>query len=304
MTRARQVLHLYVKPRGQKINGELRKLSKSLASVVREALCDLAVEENPLGGEVLYEAGTSGWAGAKGEVREAVERSEVLHLSLPKKGEQPRRSWLAIHPSGLEGGGRVRGTDLLNLQGAAARERGSLVHNWLEMVGFVDEPASLPDDEALLDAAQQRMPEISRMQAQAELASLHETLAKPAVCGALSRNGADALWVERQFVIRRTGKLMRGTFDRVAVHHDAQGKPNGATLIDFKTDRLADAAVRDEAVQRYIPQLQAYRGVLAQVLGIQEPAITTRLIFLESGDVMDVALDEVEQAAAQDLCKR
>ncbi|MFW6058868.1 MAG: UvrD-helicase domain-containing protein [Phycisphaeraceae bacterium] len=289
MTRAKQALHMYVKPRRLNKNGKFGKLSKSLASVVREALRDPNVAEDPAGGEVLYERGAPDWAGPMdATAREVEHEPEVLALHLARPGAEARRSWLTVSPSSLEAAGRVGGADLLDLKGAAARQRGTLIHTWLEMIGFWGEDGALPDDDALVDAARQRMPEVSRREVQSELASLHVMLAHEAVRDALRRHGADTLWREREFVVRHEGKLLRGTFDRVAVRHDAKGEVVEATLIDFKTDDVRDEAARDAAVQRYRPQIEAYRSALARVLRVEAEVIAGKLVFVGTGEVVAV----------------
>lgn len=309
MTRARQALHIYLRPRTATKTGQLGALRKSLASVVREAVRPPDREEDPAGGELLYEAGVADWMSAADEVNANKNENEnenevhkageadgtdatapsVLRLQLARSGDQPRRSWLAISPSSMEAAGRVRGADLLDIGSSAARERGTLMHAWMEMIGFLDQPDAVPDDASLIDAARRRMPEVSRRYAEAELTALHEMLAKPAVREVLESRGADTLWCERPFVLRHEGKLMRGTFDRVAVTHDAEGAPVSATLLDFKTDHVPDAARRSAAVHRYTPQILAYRTALARVLGLDEPRITAQLVFLGTGEVVDVA---------------
>ena len=136
------------------------------------------------------------------------------------------------------------------------------------------------------------MPEISRAHAESELAKLHERLRQPAVCESLESGGANDLWREREFVLRHEGRLMRGTFDRVALRHEGS-EVSWAVLLDFKTDHVPDDARLQEAVQRYAPQLAAYRHALARVLGTEEERVTARLVFLGSGHVIDLTETEV-----------
>lgn len=287
MTRAQQALYMYVKPRTLTKSGKPGKLSKSLASVVREALRDPAVDEDPAGGEVLYERGASDWPGAIGEAAaKTTSEPTALKLELTKPDAQARRSWLTISPSALEASGRVAGSELLNLKGAAARQRGTLIHIWMEAIGFWEEQGTLPNDQALIEAAQQRMPDLSETAAQTALRSLHTMLAQPAVQDALRPHGADTLWRERAFVVRHEGKLMRGTFDRVAISRDERGRTIAATLLDFKTDEHHAETARQRAIERYKPQLAAYRKALARLLHLDESAIDAKLVFMETGDVV------------------
>jgi ATP-dependent exoDNAse (exonuclease V) beta subunit len=77
------------------------------------------------------------------------------------------------------------------------------------------------------------------------------------------------------------------------------GAPVAAEIIDFKTDRIGaggsggaggagDAvAALDAAVERYRPQMQAYRRALCALTGLAPPVVACRLLFLEVDALRD-----------------
>ena len=60
----------------------------------------------------------------------------------------------------------------------------------------------------------------------------------------------------------------------------------GITVIDFKTDRVHDAARLSERVEAYRPQLRAYSDALERVL--ERPVVCRALYFLDTGATVDV----------------
>ena len=180
----------------------------------------------------------------------------------------PRRSWASVTPSSLHGKGGVRAADLLQLDVGEAMQLGTSLHHALEAIRYADD---------LDDAALAALP-----------GELREAMKHDAVRAALSpRWEREALWRERRFVVEDGGRLLQGSFDRVAVRQDAPGRATGAVVIDFKSDRI-DAADLDERVEHYRPQLQAYRRAAAALLRLDPEAVTAELVFLRLGAVVDV----------------
>ena len=61
-----------------------------------------------------------------------------------------------------------------------------------------------------------------------------------------------------------------------------------ADVLDYKTDRVDEAAL-DERTAYYRPQLESYGRVVAAQTGLAPDAIRLRLVFLEPGQVVDLA---------------
>ena len=226
--------------------------------------------------------GDPDWAGgASLSEGEAPAEGPLLRVKLSHDGP-PRRSWASVSPSALHGKGGVRAADLLQLDVGEAMQLGTALHRALEAIRYADD---------LDDAALAALP-----------TELREALKHDAVRAALSpRWEREALWRERRFVVEDGGRLLQGSFDRVAVRQDASGRATAAVVIDFKSDRV-DAADLDERAEHYRPQLQAYRRAAASLLRLPVERVSGELVFLRPGVVVPVAADvnpSAESPAAQ-----
>lgn len=296
MTRARQALHMLVRPvkigsKGRPRTAGLTNLS--YAAVLRQALCDEPGEgEDPSGGEVLYELGDAGWSGGggvagvvPGESEASAQAQPMPAIALVSHAGSRGRSWLQTTPSQMHDRGAVSAVDLLGLSKSAGMAYGTVVHAMLERVGFVDE--GLPGDEVLLAAGGAVAVDAGGgVDRGAALAQVKRALATPAVHELLGRRGADELWRERGFVARLGGRLVRGTFDRVHLWREGGGIVR-AHLIDYKTDRVDDDTV-DAVVAGYADQLGLYREALCAMLGFEADAVSVSLCFV--GDARVVGL--------------
>ena len=98
---------------------------------------------------------------------------------------------------------------------------------------------------------------------------------------ALARPESSALlWREKSFEIIMGGKWVSGTFDRVVIRRDAAGRPAGAAIMDFKSNRglSTEAAMRAKA-EYYRPQMELYRRALAKILGLDGDRIYVDILF-------------------------
>jgi ATP-dependent helicase/nuclease subunit A len=71
------------------------------------------------------------------------------------------------------------------------------------------------------------------------------------------------------------GRWMSGVIDRLLVARDGDGRVVGATVIDFKTDRVERA---DELIERYAGQINAYRSAVAKVLDLDPGVIVCAVV--------------------------
>jgi hypothetical protein len=104
-------------------------------------------------------------------------------------------------------------------------------------------------------------------------------LRAPALQDIWSLRGRMEAWRERAFEIVLDDAWVTGVFDRVVVERAASGRAEWVTVFDFKTDRVEDPAVLDEAVRRHSPQLNMYRQVAAVLAGVPVDAVTCELVF-------------------------
>ncbi len=202
----------------------------------------------------------------------------------------PRRA-----PSGQEGDGTVRGEEFLRLRDSRARVRGKLVHRWLEEVEWLEDFA-LDEPRLLALTADLEPDEDARREHLREFAG---RLEQPALRGLLTRSAqgvaADVgleVWRERPFsMILPAGDgepgevLWSGAFDRVVVHRRGD-EVVCAEVIDYKTDEV-DAEGLEQRAAFYRPQLQAYRRVTAELLGVDASLVTCRTAFLALDSIVD-----------------
>ncbi|MCC6809373.1 MAG: UvrD-helicase domain-containing protein [Deltaproteobacteria bacterium] len=271
LTRPRYALHVFLQP---------PKEQKTMAGVLRHAL---AANVPLVPGQTLFEAGDARWfekdrAPATPEPAPAPKRTPIR---LQKPRRLVRRS-----PSSLEGGTRIDVGEHLRLDRRPSLARGSLVHKWLESIEWLDDGE--PSDAAFLAA----VPADSKgVDLTAELVALRQALHMAPIRAALSRarfeqDGA-ALRVYRElpFAVREGDVLVSGSFDRVIV---ARGDKTAVTIIDFKTDRIAEADLAAR-VRYYRPQMDAYRRAAVTVFRAHIEDVRCELVFLALGRI--VALD-------------
>ncbi len=258
LTRPRFALQVFLKPVKMNKSGpsKMGLHDESAAAVLRHALGAAGDEAATAAQRVVFSHGDADW-----HEKEAVEpgAGEVAPrrpaVGLAKPQAAARRSWVAVSPSSQEDQATVSAARLLQLTDDPAFAYGSAVHALFEQIEWLDAPG--------VDGG-------------ACPAGLEDMLRHDAVRAALCRGGRDGieLWRERPFAVRLGDRLVRGTFDRVEIDRPRQR----ACIIDFKTDRHSDAAV-----DRYRPQIDAYRQALATMLGWDESAIEAVLLFVGEG---------------------
>lgn len=287
MTRAKQALHMLVRPLKQSSSGKPTSTgltNLSYAAILRQALRD-SDKEGFAGDERLFETGSADWAGAPAEPDDLAtpptSKPDPIRLT-PSEGKVSR-SWVKASPSQMHNQARVSVDDLLSLNATAGQQYGTAIHAMLQHVGFIDEGAL--DEQAMRNAGERaglKGPDLDQT-----LARLRHILDQPAAQSLLQRVGADELWRERRFMTRLDNRLIAGSFDRVHLWHQG-GKPIRALLIDYKTDRVDDASI-DAKVAGYADQLRLYRAALSAMISIEPAAIETKLYFVGDGRVADVS---------------
>ncbi len=306
MTRARYALHMMLPAPKLTKSNELGSRGLSFAAILLSALVEGA--EPGEGGQVLYEAGDRNWhrtipemSSAQGERHEP---ASVLRASVRKSaagadgtgGLGGARSWRTASPSSMEAGGRIDVADLLRLSPAVQRVRGTIIHEWFALIDWLrDEHDDGPGDEELLRAAKRAAPECDEAAAIALLPEFRRMLAQRAVRDVLTHGRGDVepeLWRERAFAVRVEGKLLQGRFDRVVIERgqnsgDARANTTVATLIDFKTDRVVPGGV-GPIVERYEPQIRAYKAALSRLLGANGVTVRAGLLLVGAGVWCDV----------------
>jgi ATP-dependent exoDNAse (exonuclease V) beta subunit len=294
MTRAKRHLEMIVppgKPRGT-----------TAASVLMSTLAgDKDWEENC----VFYQRAHGDWIGQLNEAAaapadEAEPACEERPIVLAEASAASAARWQRRSPSSLEGGQRVSLLDVLGAGSGAAKERGTLLHAWCEMIDWLDD-GEPTDDELLAAAAREGFAPADVV---ADLAAFRAALKEPAIQQVFSRSAyaerleaGDALRVlsERAFAVRDVDPqrdepvLLTGRFDRVVLC-ERDGRAAWAEIVDFKTDSVgpADGAAFDERLAHYTPQMRAYQRAAAKVWRLPPERITARLAFLGAAAVVEV----------------
>ena len=313
MTRAKHGLYMLVPPWGGG-KGSGAKLPTTFAGAVWGSLVG---EAPPSGPGIAWERGDPAWwekieagsGGGRGKAGAGVEGGGTGEASAAGEGGggmagrvaaaagSGRRRMLARQtPSRLAGGGRVDIAAMMRPSERAAAERGTLMHAWFERVEWIEDGE--PNDstlraiasEAGLDPGGRDAETVERYMGQ-----FREMLSAPAIRAALSRTryvegeAADDAGVEvevareRPFATRDGERMLEGVFDRLVVRR-RDGAAEAGEVLDYKTDNDSVEAI----VDRYRPQLAAYRRAAGRLLGLEAGAVTTTLALLHHGTVATV----------------
>lgn len=271
MTRAKHGLYLIAKPPpkdGKAVN-EAKLLRERLGSAGHDAGDGLLFE---------WQTGTAEWFAERAPVAaaeppaEAV-RPEPLGPLLRVTQPLPRR----LTPSGEESF-KVTGRVLFGAGREPGRRLGTLVH---ELFAEVETLAPLAD----LEARWQDRGLVSRDDlagrgdpvAHEALRQVRGVLAAPACAAVFQPSGP--VWRERSFDLVVEGDWISGTLDRVLLERDAAGALDGAWIVDFKTDDIADEAALEEKCQGYAPQIALYRSAITRLTGLPPTSVRASLLF-------------------------
>lgn len=301
MTRPRYALHLIVPPLERTKNGKPHAkgwTAPSYAAILRRALAPQDARFD--GGRTLYSHGDPDWrrrlAAAPRVEEPAATPPAPIKVSFASPPGPPRRSWSQITPSALKSAGRVDINELLDMEPSGAQLRGTLIHGWLSLIGWLD-AGDEPSDEVLLASARGVAPAADPGWVAEQIRSFKDALQRPAVARILSRPRVQhpdqlELWRERPFAVRTDRGLIHGVFDRVVLYLD-RGRPTHVELIDFKTDYVRpDRSNLAALVETYSPQLEAYRSALSAMLGIGKNHIGASLLFVDAGEVCEIQSSE------------
>lgn len=280
LTRPIHALHIVIAPAKE----NEKSIPATAAGILRAALApDRPCEAHA----VLYENGNPAWTDLlpPAEPRAAVEEAPPLVVRLAARKGAARRGLESQSPSGLEGGPRVDLAEQMRLDRSAAMDWGTAMHACFEQIRWLDdgEPA-----EALLRRKLQAL-QLPQTDLGAVIGRFRRALTKPDVRAVLSRSAYPpqlqaTVCNERPFVVRHEETILRGAIDRLVVLFEGETAVS-AEILDFKSDALDPSSPSDVKAKRehYRPQLEAYRSAVAQLYGLREEQITTRLVFVEPG---------------------
>jgi ATP-dependent helicase/nuclease subunit A len=263
LTRAKRALYVIAHPPGAK------RESVNLPCLLHETLGGETPAPLALGaGEPVpctWQCGRFDWFESL-PVQAASPAASAPDPGLPAAERRETRPPRALRPS-AEGPARLPAAALLG-DGEDRAELGTAVHTALEAVAWLDPPPAAGAD--LFAEAPAAAREL-----------LRTALGTPAIRELFNAPpGPHRLARELPFEVRWDDQWISGKIDRLVIHLDEQGRPRAAEVIDFKTDRLADAEALAAAVQRHRPQLETYRACVARLYGMPEEAVRLHLVFL------------------------
>ena len=180
---------------------------------------------------------------------------------------------------------------LFALSGGAARH-GTLVHRLAEDIEWL-ESCELTDDRFMESLKSERPTE---EEAQRAIEALRAALERPDLKQLLSlgaQGDSESLSVlnERCFTLLREDDqgaefLANGSIDRLVLTHEG-GEVVSVEVIDFKTDGVTEEGVPARAAH-HAAQMNAYRGAVATMYGLEPAAVRLRLAFTSPGVVFDL----------------
>jgi ATP-dependent exoDNAse (exonuclease V) beta subunit len=292
---------------------------QSAAGILLSTLCpEVELKEG-----VLFEHGDPHWQ-QKIE-RPAGAASDPLNLSefyLPDDAElnvtpfaselKSMRGLPRTSPSVLEGGTQIRLASLFRSDKSdASRQRGELIHACFELVNWLDQ--AVPTQQQLHDHLKSVAPTVGEFATIIE--SFYQRIEHQTVRQLLSRDSyqesylmhsppSDSIMLEanrveveteRPFAVQLDDGILQGVIDRLVLIYEGDLLV-AADVIDFKTDVVGVGEIAPR-IAYYKPQLAAYRAAVAKFTRLPLENVSTRLLFVESGQLVN--LDFVESAAGR-----
>ena len=232
----------------------------------------------------LYEAGERDWYKNVSAARKSTSKAEQLELTKDFcKQPSLRRRFAHVLPARMA---RVRQTGALFFDRNTydSQDFGSAIHELFEKVMWADSA----DIEGVI-GQWKRNSSLAGDMKQRVIKQFRFALVCAEVQRALSRpKGNIELWRERPFEIIVDDQWVSGVFDRVTIVRDKSNHPLTATIVDYKSDIVADPAMLHNAAKLYRPQLTLYGKALSQILGIEPTQLRLKLLFTQSGKIYDL----------------
>ena len=101
-------------------------------------------------------------------------------------------------------------------------------------------------------------------------------------------SAATRLWIEQPFDLILQGSHLSGIFDRVHITLNKEGHPRSAILYDFKSDQVEKGRDIAEITAGYHSQMHFYVQALTSLLGLERKQISSQLVFLHHGRIVNM----------------
>jgi len=291
LTRAKQALYLITPP----IPNPDKPLSR-YHSIIHNALCGGYISPEI---EIAWTDGDSQWASKverhKTASVEPVDLPAGLGVSIAK-----REISLFNSASQLEGGELKDVSSLFQPANKAGMAYGDIVHKLFEQINWLDDSAELDSSLIHADLPQDVLEKaVEKVQLQLESASnepffrsfytrryltLHPAIGK-------SCNNEDEVTLqvkhESPILVRNDDTISTGYIDRLVLVF-VKNKVVAADIVDYKTDTINDDNHLTLKTDHYAPQLLRYMNAIAQMYRLPESHVTSRLVFLNSHQVVEI----------------
>ena len=285
---------------------------KSASGILLATLCP----EKERAEGILYETGDPDWH----KSTEKVESTDPFNLSdfyltdtidlksgIVSEEIRSGRGIPQSSPSQLEGGQEMLlGSVFEKHDNYEARVRGKIIHGCFQSLAWLDE--SIPKKEQLESRLKRLVP--TKNNFDRYIAEFYDMIENDNVRKLLSRSTYQETYMmefartgevvmeanrlevhnERRFAVQLDGELLEGIIDRLILVYQGN-KITGADIIDFKTDAV-DGSNLQELIGYYRPQMSGYRDAVSKFTRLPIDKISTRLVFLGTGQVINLDLIE------------
>lgn len=268
MTRARQGLYMITETPPKKAT------TLRTDAVLRQALAGEGAEPGADG--LLYADGDPDWFSRK-KAEPVPEKGKTVAFRPDfKAASESGRRLMVTAPSREEGRTGLKVTTLFDRGGREGAVRGIALHELFEQVEWYEAGMG----ERILEAWMSRSGMISDDLRKEIGEEFLRALKAPEIADALSRPEGDVeLWREQGFELADEGRWITGRMDRVVVTRDEKGIATGATVLDFKSDRVSAGPELEERVDKYRPQVQWYIRAVSRLLNLSPDKISAQLVF-------------------------
>lgn len=262
LTRAKRAMYLITKPVGAKSTSD--NFPRLLAETLGTAGLAGAVRIGSWASEAVFAEGNATWFDAI-----TLQADTAAETSGPA-GVAPLAEVVAAerHPARTPSGtkaGVVTGAALFGAGSSGAAHFGTAVH---QAFAAVEWGGVTPELLAEWKTTGLGEPVVAEARACLEASGLS---------GVFARSAGAEVWRERMFEIVIDGAWITGVFDRVVLVRDAEGRVTGATVYDFKTDRVV-AEESSQIAARYAGQMGIYRRAAARLTGLPESRVRCILV--------------------------
>ena len=306
MTRAVHATHIIVS-HGAKVE------HKSAAGILLATLCPEAKREEGL----LYEYGNPLWFQESapatteddphGLTKFYLPPTAYLHKSCLSSEVRSGRGVPRASPSMLEGGDKLLlKTIFKSDESHQAMARGTLLHGCFQLVIWLDQ--AIPSNPRLIEhlkaidptainlnevvSSFYAMIERDNVRNMLSLESYQEMYLMHFPTGSPTMMEANRLEVEneRPFAVLLDDGLLQGVIDRLVLVYEGD-QLVAADVVDFKSDSISEPSLQ-QRVDYYRPQLAGYRRAVQKFTKLPLEKISTRLLFVETGQLVNLDLIE------------